>query len=143
MDNSKQSNPEINGGAFTIIRADKNWVVNQRNILILLLAIIGIIVVILSIIFQALIYGIIRGLIFLTTILIVYYKPGFFYNYYIQFYPDGKIIVKKGLLKRELFVTSGEKIPLVKEGKNWLIGSQQMKIPIRMFPNLEREIAEI
>ena len=91
MDNSKQSNSGINGGAFTIMRADKKWVLDQRNILILLLAILGIIVILLSIIFQDLIYGIIRGLIFLFAVLIVYYKPGFYSNYYIKFYHDGKI----------------------------------------------------
>ena len=125
------------------IKADPIWIKKQRNKSIIIISFGGIIIVILSLILQSLTYALIRGLIFLTALIIVYYKPQLFYNYYIQFFRAGKIIVRKGFFKSEAFVVSGEKIPLEKRGRNWLIGANKVRVPIDIFPDLEKKIEVI
>ena len=73
----------------------------------------------------------------------MYYKSDSILNYRIQFYGDGKIIVKKGLKSSVIFGTSVGNIHLVKKGKNWLIGIKKVKVPIEVFPNLEKKIKAI
>jgi hypothetical protein len=136
-------NQENNDDTITIIQADPHWLINQRNKSLLILSVGGLIIFILSIIFQDIVYALIRGLIFVLAGCLVYLKPNFVYNYRIQFYRGGRIIVKKGLRKSEIFVASEEKIQLVKKGRNWQIGSQKVKVPIEVFPDLEMEVRKI
>ncbi len=145
MDSSNQANdPGKNDIAIAFIQADKNWIRYSRNNSILILAIAGIITIILSIIFQNLSLGIIRGLIFLTAGFIAYFNSESIFNYRIQFYSNGKIIVKKGLIRKSVtFNSSVGSIDLVKKGKNWLIGIKKVKVPTKAFPNLEEKINEI
>ena len=145
MDSSHQANdPGINDIAIAFIQADKNWIRYARNNSIIILSIVGIITIILSITFQNLSLGIIRGLIFLIAGFIVYFNSESIFNYRIQFYRNGKIIVKKGLIRNSVtFNSSVGSIDLVKKGKNWLIGIKKVKVPTKAFPNLEETINEI
>lgn len=144
MTNSHQERDfGLDDNVIAIIHADTNWIRNQRNKSLLILAIAGIIIMILSIIFQNITYSIIRGLIFLLAGLIVYFKPEFISNYSIQFYRDGNIIVKKGFRKSVIFSTPIERIRLVQQGKNWLIGAKKVKLPIDAFPTLDKDFKKI
>jgi hypothetical protein len=145
MDSPHQEDaPGINDIAIASIQADKNWIKYTRNTIIISLAIVGIITITLSIIFQNLFLGIIRGLIFLIAGFIAYFNSESIFNYRIQFYPNGKIIVKKGLIRKSVtFNSSIGSIDLVKKGKNWLIGIKKVKVTTKAFPNLEEKINEI
>lgn len=139
----QKDNSGINDILIETIQADINWKRNTRNNYFLILAIAGIIVITLSILLQNLYIAIIRGLIFLMALLIMYFKPESFFNYRIQFYSDGKIIVRRSFISSVIFDTSEGSITLVKKGKNWLIGTKKVKLPIDAFPNLEEKIKAI
>lgn len=139
----QKDNSGINDILIETIQADINWKRNTRNNYFLILAIAGIIVITLSILLQNLYIAIIRGLIFLMALLIMYFKPESFFNYRIQFYSDGKIIVRRNFISSVIFDTSKGSITLVKKGKNWLIGTKKVKLPIDAFPNLEEKIKAI
>ena len=55
----------------------------------------------------------------------------------------GKIIVKRGLIKRVIFSPDLGNILLVKKGKNWLIGEKRIKVPVAAFPDLDKKIKAI
>lgn len=142
-DSQQANNPGINDGVIEVIQADTDWIRYSRNRDILILAIIGIITITLSIIFQNLCLGIIRGLIFLAGISIVYFNTGFFYNYRIRFYRDGKIIVKKRFKESVISDTPAGSFHPVEDGQNWLLGIEKVKVPIDAFPDLDKKIKEI
>ena len=125
---------------ITTIYPDAGWLKRQKKITILSLVIFGIIVFILSVIFQNIIYAIIRGFIFSIACLIIYYKSDLILNYRIQIQYDGKIIINTGLLKRKIIYTDLKSILLIKKKKYWLIGERKIKIPISTYPELNKQI---
>lgn len=134
---------QANNMESTDFQADADWIRLTRDKSILVLAISGVIVISLSIIFQYVYVAIIRGLIFLVAVLIFYFKPRSVINIRIQFFGDGKIIIKKGFIKSRILGTYAENIDLSKKGKNWLIGIKKVKVPVAAFPDLEQQIKAI
>lgn len=132
---SEQNVPEI-----TTFLADVSWVKVTRNKYILILAISGLAIVLLSVMFQNSTVAIIRGLIFLIAGIVVYFKPEITFSIQIQFLQNGKIKITKGLLTTVTENTFSGSNCLVKKGGNWLIGRKNVKVPIDAFPNLENEI---
>jgi hypothetical protein len=139
----KATNPGINENIITPIHADLRWLRKERNKTILILAIAGIIVFVLSIIYQDIYYAIVRGFIFSIACFIFYFKSDSIIGYHIQFQLDGKIIIKKGFLKRVISFTDLGNIHLVKKGKYWLIGEKRIRVLIAAFPDLDKKIKAI
>ena len=139
----KTNNPEINENIITTIHADLRWLRKERNKTILIMAILGIIVFILSIIYQDIYFALIRGFIFSIACFIFYFKSDSFISYQLIFYANGKIVFKKGLFKKEIFNIDLKNIPLVKKGKNWLIGEKRIKALLTAFPDLDKKIKAI
>jgi hypothetical protein len=125
------------------IYPDLAWLARQKKITILLLAIFGIVVFILSVIYQDIIYAIIRGFIFLIACLIFYFKSDSLIGYRIQIQHDGKIIIKVGLLKRLIPYTDIRNIHLEKQGNYWLIGEKRIKVPVAAYPDLDKKFEVI
>ena len=84
---------------ITIIYPDIKWLIRQKKIIIILLAIFGIVVFILSVIYQGFVYALIRGFIFLIACLIFYFKSDSLIGDRIIIQRDGRIIIKKGFIK--------------------------------------------
>ena len=139
----KTINPGINENIITTIHANLNWVRKEKKKTILVLIIAGILVFVLSVIYQDIYFALIRGFIFSIACFIIYFKSDSIIGYRIQFYRDGKIIIKKGLIKRVIFSPDSGNILLVKKGKNWLIGEKRIKVPIEAFPDLDKKIEAI
>jgi len=133
----------MNENIITTIHADLRWLRKERNKTILIMAILGIIVFILSIIYQDIVYAIIRGFIFSIACIIFYFKSDSIIGYHIKFKRDGKIIIKRGFQKRVIFYTDLENIHLVKKGKYWLIGEKRIRVLIAAFPDLDKMIEEL
>lgn len=137
------SSQQANNMEIADFQADAHWLKLTRNKYIFVLAISAVIVVVLSIIYQYLYVASIRGLIFLVAALITYFKPRSVINIHIQFFNDGKIIIKKGFIKIRTLSTYAENFDLSKKGKNWLIGIKKVKVPISAFPDLEQQVKAI
>ena len=133
----------MNKNIITTIHADLNWVRKEKKKTILILIIAGILVFVLSVIYQDIYFALIRGFIFSIACFIIYFKSDSIIGYRIQFQRDGKIIVKRGLIKRVIFSPDLGNILLVKKGKNWLIGEKRVKVPIEAFPYLDKKIKAI
>lgn len=136
----KNNDPEMNDTIITTIYPDERWLERQKKITILLLTILGVIVFILSVIFQNMVYAIIRGFIFLIACLIFYFKSDSILGYRIQFQRDGKIIIKIGFIKRKISYLDLRNLQLVKLGKYWLVGEKRVKIPFAAYPDLDKKI---
>lgn len=139
----KTNNLEINENIITTIHTDLKWLRKERNKTILILAILGIIVFVLSIIYQDIYYAIIRGFIFSIACLIFYFKSDSIIGFRIRFQRDGKIIIKRGLTKRVISYCDLGNNDLVKKGKYWLIGEKRVKLLIAAFPDLDKKIKVI
>lgn len=130
----------MNENIITTIYPDLGWLTRQKKITILLLAIFGIVVFILSVIFQDIVYAVIRGFIFSIACLIIYFKSDSIIGYRIQIQRDGKIIIKIGFVKRMISYTDLGNIQLVKQGNYWLIGEKRIRVLIAAYPDLDKKI---
>ena len=130
----------MNENIITTIYPDLGWLTRQKKITILLLAIFGIVVFILSVIFQDIVYSVIRGFIFFIACLIIYFKSDSIIGYRIQIQRDGKIIIKIGFVKRVISYTDLGNIQLVKQGNYWLIGEKRIRVLIAAYPDLDKKI---
>ncbi len=140
MSSIKKNDREIKKNTFTTIYPDIRWLIRQKKITIILLAIFGVVVFILSVIYQGIAYALIRGFIFLIACFIIYYKSDSLIRDGIIIQCDGKIIIKKGFIKKVINYNDLGNVPLVKEGNFWLIGEKIIKVSVAAYPDLDKKI---
>ncbi len=140
MNSLKKNDREMNENIITTIYPDSRWLIRQKKITIILLAVFGIVVFILSVIYQGLVYALIRGLIFLIACFIIYYKSDSLIRDHIIIQRDGKIIIKKGFIKKVINYNDLGNIQWVKEGNYWLIGEKRIKVSFETYPDLDKKI---
>ncbi len=140
MSSIKKNDREIKKNTITTIYPDIRWLIRQKKITIILLAIFGIVVFILSVIYQGIAYALIRGFIFLIVCFIIYYKSDSLMRDRIIIQRNGKIIIKKGFIKKVINYNDLGNVPLVKEGNYWLIGEKRIKVSVATYPDLYKKI---
>jgi hypothetical protein len=122
------------------MRAEKEWT-SFMSIRLVLLVAAAIIVV--SILDGNLGRAVIRGLILLVAALVIYSKSDAIFYLGVLIHRNGRIVVRRGRRRKVVQRGFDSAIQIVKTKKNWLIGVNKVKVPIRAFPDLERQVREI
>ncbi len=143
MSSLKKNDREVNENIITTIYPDVGWFARQKKITILLLAIFGMVVFILSVIYQGIVYALIRGFLFIIACFIIYFKSDTLIGDRIIIQYDGKIIVKKGFIKKVINYSDLGNIPLFKEENHWLIGKKRIKVSVAAYPELDKKLEEL
>jgi len=120
--------------------ADCKW---QRSMRIWFIVLLAVAIAAVSIWDGSLYRAAIRGIILLVTTLIVYLKPKAVFDLSILVHRSGRIVVRRGLMRRAVANGPDGALQMAKTKRNWLIGANRVKVPVRAFPNLDNQIREL
>ena len=139
---TKSINSENNFSLIKTISADHNWQLKEKKKTIWILAVLGIIIFILSLIYQNIIYALVRALIISIACLILYFKSDSILVHQIQIYNDGTVTIRKGLRKIVIFHSDFENIFISQNNRYWVIGDKKIKLEVAAFPNITKLIKD-
>ncbi len=122
------------------IHAHPDWIKRTKNVSLIIIAI-GIIIV--NILNGDITKAIIRVFIYVIVALIISRKAEIIFDITICIYQSGQIIIKKWPRKRVVTSVTGGTSQTIKLKRNWLIGPNKVKVPIRAFPDLEKQLTRV